>query len=430
MQIESEPKLGADASRCPVTGLGREFNPFVDPYLADPYAFWLRARQAEPVFYSPELDYWVVTRYEDIKAIFSDPKTFSASIAQTPIKPLAPQVVQMLQTGGLRTKPVMSNADPPDHTRIRKFTWQAFTPKRIAQLEPDVRRLVTRFIDRIEGEGKVDLVRQMFYELPVLVLFIFLGMPEEDVARVKTWARNRLMLTWGRLSDEQQMIEAKGLLEYWKYTEAYVQGLVSDPPDNYVGDLIRVSLLNEHDLSIHEITNVVYGLLIAGHETTTSMSANAIVTLMRHREAWDRLCADPALIPNAVEELVRVDSSVITWRRKALTSVEVAGVRIPEGAKLLLALCSGNRDDAQFPNPERLDLERDNAKAHLSFGFGIHYCLGAPLARLELKVILEELTQRLPSLRLVAGQPWEFPPNTSFRGPASLWVEWHARERA
>ena len=157
----------------------------------------------------------------------------------------------------------------------------------------------------------------MFYDLPVLVLFIFLGMPEEDVARVKTWSRNRLMLTWGRLSDEQQMREANGLLEYWKYTEAYIQGLVDNPPDNYVGDLIRVSRQNESDLSIHEITNVVYGLLIAGHETTTSMSANAIVTLMRHREAWERLCADPALIPNAVEELLRFDSSVITWRRKA-----------------------------------------------------------------------------------------------------------------
>ena len=169
---------------------------------------------------------------------------------------------------------------------------------------------------------------------------------------------------------------------------------------------------------------MVYGLLIAGHETTTSMSANAIVTLMRHREAWDRLCADPALIPNAVEELLRFDSSVITWRRKALKAVEVAGVPIPEGAKLLLALCSGNRDDAHFPEPERFDLDRENAKTHLSFGFGIHYCLGAPLARLELKVILEELTQRLPSLRLVPDQTWEFPPNTSFRGPAHLWVEW------
>ena len=376
------------------------------------------------MFYSPELDYWVVTRYEDIKAIFADPKTFSASIAQTPIKPLAPDVVAMLQQGGFRAKPVMSNADPPVHTRIRKFTWQAFTPKRIAQLEPEVRRLVTRFLDQIEGTGRADLVRQMFYELPVLVLFIFLGMPEEDVARVKTWSRNRLMLTWGRLSDEQQMAEAAGLLEYWKYTEAYIQGLVADPPDNYVGDLMRVSQENPDQLSVHEITNVVYGLLIAGHETTTSMSANAIVTLMQHRDAWDRLCADPALIPNAVEELLRFDSSVITWRRKALKAVEIAGVSIPEGANLLLALCSGNRDDAHFPQPERFDVDRENAKTHLSFGFGIHYCLGAPLARLELKVILEELTRRLPSLRLVPGQTWAFPPNTSFRGPAQLWVEW------
>ena len=154
------------------------------------------------------------------------------------------------------------------------------------------------------------------------------------------------------------------------------------------------------------------------------MSANAIVTLMRHRQAWERLCAEPALIPNAVEELLRFDSSVITWRRKALKAVEVAGVAIPEGAKLLLALCSGNRDAAHFPEPDRLDIDRDNAKTHLSFGFGIHYCLGAPLARLELKVILEELTRRLPSLRLAPDQPWEFPPNTSFRGPARLLVEW------
>jgi len=424
MQIDRDSRVGVPAVQCPASEAGRNFNPFVDPYLADPYAFWLRTRAAEPVFYSSELDYWVITRYEDIKAIFADPKTFSASIAQTPIKPLAPQVVQMLQAGGFRAKPVMSNADPPVHTRIRKFTWQAFTPKRIAQLEPEVRRLVTRFIDQIEGDRKADLVRQMFYELPVLVLFIFLGMPEEDVARVKTWARNRLMLTWGRLSDEQQLVEAKGLLEYWRYTEAFVQGLLADPPDNYVGDLIRVSQRNESDLSVHEIINVVYGLLIAGHETTTSMSANAIVTLMRHRDAWDGLCVEPALIPNAVEELVRFDSSVITWRRKALKAVEIAGVPIPEGAKLLLALCSGNRDERQFPQAERLDPQRENARTHLSFGFGIHYCLGAPLARLELKVILEELTRRLPTLRLVSGQRWEFPPNTSFRGPAQLLVEW------
>jgi hypothetical protein len=279
-------------------------------------------------------------------------------------------------------------------------------------------------LDRIQSAGKADLVGEMFYELPVLVLFIFLGMPEEDVARVKTWSRNRLMLTWGRLSEEQQMAEAKGLLEYWKCTEAFVASLLANPPDNYVGDLIRISQRDENELSIHEITNVVYGLLIAGHETTTSMSANAIVTLMKHREAWDKLCADATLIPNAVEELLRYDSSVITWRRKALKAVEVAGVSIPEGANLLLALCSGNRDDAHFEMPERFDINRENARTHLSFGFGIHYCLGAPLARLELKVILEELTRRLPRLQLVSDQQWTFPPNTSFRGPGQLWAQW------
>jgi len=220
------------------------------------------------------------------------------------------------------------------------------------------------------------------------------------------------------------MAEAKGLLEYWKYTDAYIQRLLANAPDNYVGDLIRASRKEPSELSVQEITNVVYGLLIAGHETTTSMSANAIVTLMENREAWDRLCTDPALIPNAVEELLRFDSSVITWRRKALKAVEVGGMPIPEGANLLLALCSGNRDNAHFPDPERFDLDRANAKTHLSFGFGIHYCLGAPLARLELKVILEELTRRLPSLRMVSQQTFEFPPNTSFRGPAQLWVEW------
>ncbi len=343
MQIEDRAKKSS-AAQCPVTDMGREFNPFAETYLGDPYAFWARARQTEPVFYSAELDYWVVTRYEDIKAIFADPKTFSASNAQTPIEPLAPEVVRMLQSGGLKTKAVMSNADPPHHTRVRKFAWQAFTPKRVAELEPDIRRIVNRFIDRIEGEKKTDLVRGMFYDLPVHVLFIFLGLPPEDVAKVKAWSHKRLMLTWGKLTPEQQMTEARGLLEYWQYTEAYVESLLSAPPDNYVGDLIRVH--------------------------------------------------------------------------------QMGGVSIPEGADLLLALCSGNRDGAHFAHPDELDFDRENAKTHLSFGFGIHYCLGAPLARQELKIILEELSRRKPAMQVASGQAWEYSPNTSFRGPAQLWVDW------
>lgn len=411
------------APRCPVSGLGGEFNPFIDPYLADPYPFWQRARQAEPVFYSAELDYWVLTRYEDIKAVFADPRTYSASNAQTPIQPLAPEVLQYLQSGGLGTRPVMSNSDPPAHTRVRKFVWQAFTPKRVAELEPAIRRIVGRFIDGLEGASRIDLVRAMFHDLPVHVLFIFLGMREEDVSKVKTWARNRLMLTWGRLTPAQQMVEAEGLLAFWKYTEAYVEGLLAAPPDNYVGDLLRVHLENAGDLTFNEVVNVVYGLLIAGHETTTSMASNAMRVLLDQRQLWRRLCAEPALIPDAVEELLRYDSSVIAWRRKTTQAVCIGGQEIPAGANLLLALCSANRDDAHFPQADRIDFTRENARTHLSFGFGIHYCLGAPLARLELKVILEELTRRMPDLQLARDQHWTFPANTSFRGPAQLWVE-------
>jgi len=424
MLLDSEAGKRADNDGCPIKGLAAEFDPFVEPYLSDPYPFWLRAREQEPVFYSPQIDYWVVTRYEDIKAIFSDPQTFSAGNAQTPIRPLAPQVTEMLRDGGLKTKPVMSNCDPPKHARIRKHTWGAFTPKRVAQLEAQIRALVTRDIDRIEKQGRADLVRDMFYELPVRVLFIFLGIPEKDIRRIKSWSRKRLMLTWGRLSDAQQMVEAQGLLEYWKYTEAFIDSLLADPPDNYVGDLIRVSQADEDALTIDEITNIVYGLVLAGHETTTSMSSNAILTLMQHRDVWQRLHMELQAIPNAVEELLRFNSSVITWRRKTTRPVEIANVAIPEGANLLLALCSGNHDNAHFADPGKFDIDRPNVRSHLSFGFGIHFCLGAPLARLELKVILEELVRRLPDLRLSDKQTCSYPPNTTFRGPEQLWVEW------
>lgn len=424
MRIDEQALRAGDAApRCPVSGLGAEFNPFIDPYLADPYPFWERARAAEPVFFSPELNYWVVTRYEDIRSVFADPKTFSASNAQTPIQPIAPEVIEYLKAGGLKTRPVISNSDPPEHTRVRKFIWQAFTPKRVADLEPAVRSIVGGFIDRIEGERRIDLVKAMFYDLPVHVLFLFLGMREDEIPKVKSWAHNRLMLTWGRLTPEQQMVEARGMLAFWKYTEAYVHSLLSNPPDNYVGDLLRVHLNDHGDLTLNEIENVVFGLLIAGHETTTSMSGNAVRTLLTRRAHWDDLCARPEIIPDAVEELMRFDTSVVAWRRKTTKAVQLSGVEIPQGADLLLALCSGNRDDRHFDRPDDLNFARENVRSHLSFGFGIHYCLGAPLARLELKVILEELTRRLPGMRLAPDQTWRFSPNTSFRGPMELWVE-------
>ena len=171
----------------------------------------------------------------------------------------------------------------------------------------------------------------------------------------------------------------------------------------------------------------MYELLFAGHETTTGLIGNALRRLLTERHAWEEICRDPSLIPNAIEEVLRFDSSVIAWRRKTTEPVEIGGVRVPAGANLLLLLGSANRDPAVFEDPERFDIHRHNAKEHLSLGFGAHYCLGAPLARLEARIVLEELSIRLPSLRLVPGQTLRFQPNTTFRGPLSLLVEWDTR---
>ena len=172
------------------------------------------------------------------------------------------------------------------------------------------------------------------------------------------------------------------------------------------------------------MTQIVYELLIAGHETTTGLIGNALRRLLTERQAWGEICRDPALIPNAIEEVLRFDSPVIAWRRKTTRAVEVGGVPVPTGANLLLLLGSANRDPAVFKDPEHFDIHRQNAEDHLSLGQGVHYCLGAPLARLEARVVLEELSARLPGLRLVPGQTLRFRPNTTFRGPLSLLVEW------
>jgi cytochrome P450 len=199
-----------------------------------------------------------------------------------------------------------------------------------------------------------------------------------------------------------------------------------DPRDDFTSDLILARDGEMPALNSQEMTTIVYGLLLAGHETTTSLLANALRRLLTDLDAWKEIGRDSSLIPNAIEEVLRLDSSVIAWRRKTTQAVEIGSVPVPADANLLLLLGSANRDPAVFENPDRFDIYRTNAKDHLSFGHGVHYCLGAPLGRLEARVVIEVLSERLPGLRLVPEQKLPFQPNTSFRGPLSLLVEWDA----
>src|SRR5262245_38606406 len=294
--------------------LGERFDPFHDPYLADPYPFFAEAQRATPVFYSPLLDYWVVTRYHDMRQVFQTPHLFSAVNALAPIQPICPAAGRILTEGAFRPVQTLTNNDPPAHTRVRRLANVAFTPRRIAAMESFIRELTVRFVTERLSRGRADLVRDLAWELPALVIFRVLGIPDDDVARVKAGAESRLRFMWGRPTEAEQIHLAHGMAAFWRYAEALVADRTRAPRDDFTSDLVLARDGEVPALTSQEVTTIVYGLLFAGHETTTGLLGNAFRQLLTERDAWEAICQDHTLIPNAIEEVLRLDLSVITWR--------------------------------------------------------------------------------------------------------------------
>lgn len=406
---------------CPFHDLATTFDPLD---LSDPFALLAQARRDAPVFYSPEIDYWVVTRYADIKAIFRDHDTYTAANTITPIVPFSDAVQQMLAAGDYTPEPVLSNNVPPGHTRIRALVNRLFTPRRMKSFAPAIREIAQRGVARLIGQSPVDIVAELTYEYPAHVLFHVLGVPAADVPQVKAWAGNRIRLYYGRPTAAEQIEMTKNLVPFWRYVVDLVADKAHQPLDDLTSDLIRMRDGDDNVLTLNEIASCMITLLVAGHETTTAQINNALLHLLSQREHWKALSRAPETIPQLLEEMMRFDPSVCAWRRLAVKPSTVAGVEMPSGANLLLMLNSANREDAVFPKPDLIVTTRDNLKDHLAFGYGIHYCVGAPLARLEMAILLETLTRALPELRLLPGKQLEYTRNISFRGPVSLWVAW------
>ncbi|HLB04085.1 MAG TPA: cytochrome P450 [Gaiellaceae bacterium] len=338
--------------------------------------------------------------------------------------PLSEEAQRILAEGGWRQRPALGNNDPPDHARFRTNVQRAFTPRRVGSLEPFIRTTVSAAVDRFEPLGQADLMAELVYDLPALVILELLGIPDDGVPIVREAGANRVLFVWGRPTPAEQERLAAAMVRFWLYLRGLVDERIAEPHDDLTSDLLHVRDGDDAVLSLDEIASVLFAFLTAGHETTSSLLGNALRQLLARPETWVELRRDPKLIPGAVEETLRYDSSVVAWRRRTKRSVEIEGVTIPEGAQLLLLLGSANRDEAAFEDPDRFDIHRANATAHLSFGHGIHFCLGAALARLEARVALKVLCRRLPRLRLVPDRPVRFLPNTSFRGPLALHAEW------
>ncbi|MGI9261906.1 MAG: cytochrome P450 [Woeseiaceae bacterium] len=407
---------------CPVD---HEFSPYAERYIANPYAWLGQKRENEPVFYSEPLGYVVVTRIEDVEEIFMNPDVFSSTNVQDPVFPICTEAAEILAADDYNPVAVMSNRPQPDHTRIRKYTQAGFSPRRMKVLEPLVRQRAEDLIDKMLADGSpVEWVSAVGNPLPAETIFRLIGFPESDDEQLKAWTNNRLEFTWGKTSKEEQIDVAKNLLAYWRYVAAYVEMRHANPADDFTSELLAAHAENPDDLSYVEVQSVIYGLSFAGHEIVRNLISNSLLCLLGERENWERLCDDPSLTKQAIEEVLRFNSAQTSWRRVTTCDTEFRGIQLPEGTEVFMSLAAANHDPRMFADPDRYDMGRKNSGKHIAFGRGPHICLGRLLAKLELTIVLELLTRKIPSLRLVIGQDLSYHPNFSFRGPKTLYLTW------
>ena len=274
-----------------------DFDPFTATALADPYPDFARFVERQPVFWSNEIGSWVVSRYADVKQVLRRHDVFSAANALAPITPLCPAAGRALADGGFRSIPTLTNVDPPAHTRTRRITQTAFSPRRAAALEPFVRDLVRRFIDERLHDGRAEIVSALTWELPALVVFEILGVPAADVAVVKQGAANRLQFMFGRPSEAEQVDIATGMASFWRYCEALAEDRRRAPRPDFTSDLVHTPDQTGLPLGQQEAATILFGLLLAGHETTTNLLGNALRRLLEHPARWSALVTDPTASP-------------------------------------------------------------------------------------------------------------------------------------
>jgi len=392
---------------------------FLSPvFLRNPYPAFQMLRAGAPVL-KTEMGFWVASRYDDVTAILRD-KRFGKCFVERIEHQYGSDIWEQPVYASMRNW--MLVMDPPDHTRLRKLVARAFTPRRLKDLRPRIQQLVDDSLDSVQDHGKMDFLADFAYPLPVHVICDMLGIPVEN----RNWFFDGSRVS-GRLIDPTPMTpdELKEVNESHATQVAYFRDLFErrrkEPGDDITSELLSVADDGEK-LSDEELIGNIILLFGAGHETTVNMLGNGMLHLLSSPEEWNTLKNDPSLVPNAVEEMLRFDSSVQMTGRVTLEDVEINGVTIPKGEQILTLLGAANRDPEQYDNPDVFKVGRQNVQP-TSFGGGIHHCLGAPLARLEGEIALASLIKRLPNLRL-ADDEMDWRKTFTLRGLSRLPVIW------
>jgi pimeloyl-[acyl-carrier protein] synthase len=393
---------------------GVTFNPMDPTFVADPYPTYRQLRTEDPVHHSP-LGFWVLTRYDDVVAALRDPRLAKEAIAAFVAARFGAPVPIM----GLS----MLDRDPPDHTRLRRLVSTAFTPRVVEGLRPRVQQIVDGLIARAREKGSMDLIEEFAYPIPVNVICEMLGVPVEDHERFKGWSLDIARGLDSILLPPDSDVPKRSVASRTALA-AYFRELIAKRRASPRADLLSGLIAAEEagdKLSENELLATCILLLIAGHETTVNLIGNGTLALLRHPDQLRRLRDNPALIGTAVEELLRFDGPVQRTARIPSEDVVIDGRTIAKGEMVMPFIGAADRDPVQFPDPDRLDIGRTDNR-HIAFGWGIHFCLGAPLARVEGQIAINTLVQRLPKLALATDTP-QFRESLTLRGLASLPVQ-------
>ncbi|VXC28182.1 cytochrome P450 [Arthrobacter sp. 8AJ] len=377
-------------------------------YPLDPFPQYERMRATAPVFQDDQSGSWHVFRYDDVQRVLSEHATFSSRMGGD-----NPSGTGQLFASSLIT------TDPPRHRQLRSLVTQAFTPKAVDALAPRIAGLTDELMAEIAGKGSADLIRDLAYPLPVIVISELMGIPSEDRERFKHWSDVIVSQTRTLPASETQDSTTSEMVEYFL---ALIDQRRSRPGTDLISSLLAAEI-DGQKLTVPELLGFCALLLVAGNETTTNLIGNAVLCLAESPGTLERLLSEPALVPQALEEVLRFRSPVQSMYRVAVADTVVGDHLIPAGAPIVAWIGSANRDGQQFQRAAEFDVDR-NPNRHLAFGHGIHFCLGAPLARLEARIALEALLSRLPGLSVASGAQLERMDSSIVYGLKELPVTW------
>jgi cytochrome P450 len=390
--------------------------------LRNRYPLYAQMRQLQPVLNIPDYQIWLLFRYDEVRTALSDYENFSSDFRRSGMsmdEDAFKAMVQRQENSGLGSS--LITTDPPMHRQLRDLVVRAFTPKAVEALEPRIRELANEMIDAAIQTGQIDLIKDLAYPLPVIVIAEMLGIPPEDRDQFKHWS-DLIVASADRLLVETDDAESNAQWDANRQMSEYFRRIIAqrraDPRDDLISALIAAELNGER-LSENNVLAFCMLLLIAGNVTTTNLIGNGMYALLEHPQEMDRLRGDLSLMPSAIEEVLRYESPVQSIFRFAINDVEIGGQTIRRGDRVMSFIGSANRDETKFPEADRFDITRQ-PNPHIAFGFGVHYCLGAPLARLEGRVALTALLQRLENIERVDDTPLELAKGILIHGVASL----------